>query len=97
MLTATIMLIGSLALLVGTGLQVASWSFQSGTSKKPVTARHILTWMFDSDAFRNDLPSDKHRDLRSRALRRTRTGWVWLFMGAWAAAIASAIELVRSV
>jgi hypothetical protein len=97
MLIPAFLTAGSLALLIGTGLQLAAWSYRSVDRKQPVKVRHVLAWMFDSDAFQNDQAGERRKALRQRALRRTRTGWVWLFIGAFATFIASFIDLVRSI
>jgi len=88
------LVLGSGALGVGTVLQVASWSYDTELTRTPVRLRHVLAWLFDSAAFRNDDEKDDHPGvLRVRALRRTRTGWVWLSFGAWLTFIGSVIAL----
>jgi hypothetical protein len=94
MLIELFLVLGSGALGVGTALQVAAWSYDSELAEEPVHARHVLTWMFDGVAFKNDQKDDHPGVLRMRALRRTRTGWVWLAFGAWLTFFGSLISLL---
>lgn len=52
------------------------------------------TAMFDGVMVKNDQKHDHPGVLRMRALRRTRTGWVWLTFGAWLTFFGSLISLL---
>lgn len=91
------MALGAWALTLGTGLQVAAWSFtdrRANRARGRVTNRGIVSWLFDREVWRNDQPHETNKVLTDRAFRRQRTGWMFLFLGAFVTAIATTSALL---
>lgn len=76
---------------------MAAWCYEADVDRLRVTTRSILPWMFDTVAFKNDELTEHQAILRGRALRRTRTGWSWLFCGALFTFFASLFDLIEYV
>ena len=95
--TKIFFVVGAWALTAGTALQVAAWSFTDAHARKTsakITELHVVTWLLNPVVWKDDKPDADARMLAARNYRRQRSGWAWLFLGAFFTAVATTLDLV---